>query len=519
MLDIFDDDMRVQVRFTVVPGSAFTEGTAEFLADIEGPVIPWHEAEQRPFALAIAASENGDLHRLNAPLIVLPHGAGRNKFAKPIGGRPPEVSGFTRRQLVRAGRVVPDALVVSHANQLRQLAEQVPEAHDRAVVAGDPCYDRIVASIPNRLEYRESIGISDKQRLVVVSSTWGGYSLLEHLPELPARLLAELPSDEFQVAAILHPAMWHRHGPWQVRKWLRTARESGLQLIPPREGWRACAIAADWLIGDHGSVTLYGAATGVPLLLAGFGDHEVVPGTPMADLGATAPRLDPTTELRPQLEAVADAHRPGRYDPVVRDAFALPGESALALRALAYRLMTLAPPPGAPAVRIVPPAQPEATRVTAHLVHTDVRDREIHLRRYPAAQADAGATDSWRRHLAVHADETDARLAETATVHLGRWAADRLRSYPGARLAAAPVAPRSWQIHVRDTGSLRLDVHGDVDPAIGPSAVHAWLTAHRDLGSLDGVEVVLGTRRATLRVTYRSSSARISSAFGSPSTT
>src|SRR3954469_1190082 len=77
----------------------------------------------------------------------------------------------------------------------------------------------------------------------------------------------------------------------------------GLILVAPEDGWRAVLAAADCLIGDHGSVTAYGAAIGVPVLFGALPGRQVRPGSPLPSLGELAPRLDPGP-LAPQVAQV-----------------------------------------------------------------------------------------------------------------------------------------------------------------------------------------------------------------------
>lgn len=81
VLDIWAGDYRVQTAFTCTGTSAFTAGAVDFLRGHGIIPIPWEEAARFEFDLAIAASYGGPLHTLRAPLIVLPHGIGYNKFS------------------------------------------------------------------------------------------------------------------------------------------------------------------------------------------------------------------------------------------------------------------------------------------------------------------------------------------------------------------------------------------------------------------------------------------------------
>ncbi|HEY4453052.1 MAG TPA: hypothetical protein VGN81_01970 [Pseudonocardiaceae bacterium] len=104
VLPLVTGDRRIQTFYTCPGSSAFTAGTAAFLAERELPTIPWRVAVTRKFDAAVAASHGGPLHKLSKSLIILPHGMGYNKLLKPeTGNRKPEtgnrkpVSGFRTR--------------------------------------------------------------------------------------------------------------------------------------------------------------------------------------------------------------------------------------------------------------------------------------------------------------------------------------------------------------------------------------------------------------------------------------
>src|SRR5690606_30658476 len=88
------------------------------------------------------------------------------------GLRDSGVFGLSEETLTHEGRIVPDAIALSHTAQLARLEKGCPEALPRAFVAGDPCHDRILASLPRRRAYRRAFGLRPGRRLVVVNSTW-----------------------------------------------------------------------------------------------------------------------------------------------------------------------------------------------------------------------------------------------------------------------------------------------------------------------------------------------------------
>ncbi|AXB43347.1 hypothetical protein [Amycolatopsis albispora] len=346
LLTVFDSDRRVQLACTIPGASAAEAGVERELAELGAVVLPWDQARATEFDLAISVHNSGNLHDIPAPLAVLSHGIGYTKFAetgnrKPeTGNRKPEtgnrsVYGLSPASLVRNGSVAPAAIVLAHEQEKARLAQAVPAAVPRAVVGGDPCFDRLVVSEPARRSYRRALGASDKTTVVLVSSTWGPRSLYGRHPGLIARLLAELDLGDHLVAAALHPNLWYAHSPAQVRLWLADCLRAGLHLVPPVQGWQQALLAADVVIGDHGAVTGYAAALGKPTLLASFPEADVVAESAIGALGRTTPRLDPHQPLAPQLRAAKPPDR-NEVRPLVTS---LPGASARQLRQVFYGLM------------------------------------------------------------------------------------------------------------------------------------------------------------------------------------
>jgi hypothetical protein len=306
---------------------------------------------------ALAASD-GLLEWEHAPVVTMLHGAGYNKYPARWDGYGPrarrEVAGPEQGRLVCHGRMISSALVLPTRCQVERLRRSCPEAAGIAVVAGDPCFDRLLASLPSRDGYRQVLGTGNRT-LVAVSSTWGPGSLLCRRPALLTELVEQLPSRQYQVAAIVHPGVWDWHGARQVRAWYADCVRRGMVLVPPEEGWRAVLAAADVVIGDHGSVTCYAAGAGIPVLLASFPAGEIERGSPVATLATIAPRLRPGRPYLAQLEHALSAWDPGQHAVIRAMITDIPGQSAAVIRDLLYRLMRLPAPPAEPEARPVPP--------------------------------------------------------------------------------------------------------------------------------------------------------------------
>jgi hypothetical protein len=485
----FGTDDRVRLRFTVNDTSRFSVGAREVLgAAGVRRLIPWPEVRETRYGLLVSASENLDFHELHDDqrVIVLPHGIGFNKMVPSADG--PRLAGLPPVAALRSGRVT---VVLAHPDQHEQLLAACPEIDGHTVVTGDPTYDRLLGSLRLADHYRHDLGTGDR-RLVFLSSTWGEQSQLGRARDLTSRLLDTLPADRYQLALAVHPNVWVEHDV-DVRRWLHHAVKAGLVLLPPERGWHAALVAADLVLGDHGSISLYAAALGKPLLLTGHGD-EVVPDTPIDALGRLAKRLDQGRDLRKQIDQALAEHDPGLLMPLVDRVFAHVGSSSIRLRDTLYRELDLAPQKDLPLPR-VPDARPELRPVTAFNVRAEFTGPDtLSIDRFPRA----ATTRQADQHLAVREDEDDLRLAELASVLVraevmtdpASWAARNLDLH-GALVVAAAT---STGCHAMIRDGRRVGVTGALDAMLLASIVYACVLAERPLAG----ELTVAGQRVSL---------------------
>ncbi|WP_181009140.1 hypothetical protein [Streptomyces sp. SM11] len=489
-------DGRVTVVFAHDPTSAFNDGVLDLLHDAGCRVVPWEQVSHAEPDLILTASENIDVPEGRCPVLVLPHGIGFQKQVPDARAPGDRLSGVVPDSLLESGRAW---LAISHPGQEEQLLSSHPKTAGRTLLVGDPCFDELLVSADRAGSFRRALGVPDRHRLVVLSSTWGPTSLFGQDPGLAARVLAALPYDEFRVAAIVHPNVWSGHGSWQIRNILAPALDAGLMLIPHIHAWRSALVAADVVVGDHGSVTLYGAALGKPVLLGAFGS-EAVPGTAVAALGRAAPRLDAHDDVHGQIVSALAVRRPELFATVTEGAFHQPGRALPRLRTALYDLLGLPEP-----VSTAPPewflAEPveSGAKATAWTVTTtgpaEGGPAAVTVRRQPAAvwrEADDPGEDATAgrfRHLACDEREPDRRLLESASVLLCgapvrsaaagvRWIGETLNRLPGCRLAAASLAGGGALVGLRDGRIVEAAVTGPArDPALPAAAVYALLRA------------------------------------------
>ncbi|KAA5838113.1 hypothetical protein F1721_01240 [Saccharopolyspora hirsuta] len=408
--------------------------------------------------------------------------------------------------MLHEGEVVPSVAVLSHHEQRDRLARYCPEAVPIALVAGDPCFDRMLASRPLRDSYRHRLGIGPDQRCIAISSTWGRASLFGQHPSLVLRLARQLPLDEYRVVVALHPNIWHGHSPWQVRMWLAECARAGVVVLPPEEGWRAGLVAADLTIGDHGSVTFYSAALGTPVLLATWPEETVDPASPIAALLRTAPRLDPHAPLAEQVDAAIDAHRPADFAHITDLATSEPGRSAALLRAEIYTRMELEEPPVPADSAAVPLPTAEPAGAGSQLIVVQLADRTASVTRFPAAALDEPAISGGV--LVACADEPDRRWLELAEVLVHddryddplRWIRSSLSRLPGCMLAATRDRAGCWIISGTDLPAVRFRGADDLGPVCA-AVLHAWLCSGRSPRELpERLRIGLGPREELLHL-------------------
>jgi hypothetical protein len=365
--------------------------------------------------------------------------------------------GLSRRELTRwGGLLVPRVICLSADEQRQHLAGCCRRVLSRVRVLGDPAYALLRRSEVRRQSYRDKLGVGRGQRLVFLASTWTEWSLYRAHPDIATRLLAQLPADRYRVVLVQHPNIAAKDSEFEIDCRLKTAKAAGLTLLPPYDGgWRAALIAADIVVGDHGSVTFYGGAIGRPVLALRTGVVELAKSSPFRDFVEIAAELRPDGDLRAQVERAIDDYRPGQFDDVVRRVIGS-GEDALEqLRSIIFELLGRPEPTRPIRFDAVPdPTHTPPGRVTSYQVRVltrrddDGRLAEVELERVPTAVADrpwqAAVEDvitmfehdevnlrgPERSEIVLNFDETDAEDAMA-------WTEQAHADLPGVLMATA----------------------------------------------------------------------------------
>ena len=106
-------------------------------------------------------------------------------------------------------------------------------------------------------------------------------------------------------------------------------------------------VAGDFIVGDMGSVSLYGSMTGAPVLMTEEWDQagtELDPSSPMAELRSFVPRLRTDRPLQRQLARSSATYRRDQHERVAARITSEPGRYVRRMRGLLYRRLRMRPP-------------------------------------------------------------------------------------------------------------------------------------------------------------------------------
>lgn len=491
LMKVFDGDDQVEAVYALCPGSSFEHLAADWLHRCGIDLLPAAELARVRCDLIVTTSEKIDFTAFPpVPVLVVPHGLGFHKYV-PDSDRPTtRLSGLADDASLATGRVTQ---LVTHPAHVRQLEAVTEHVVGRTVFGGDVSFDRLRRSAIDRHSYRRDVSVEPGQKLVVLSSTWGPDSLTALGSPAVGRILAALPVDEFKIALILHPNVWSRDGHNVRRRYRHHVDRGGLVVVDPRQGWHATLAAADVVIGDNGSVSLYAAMADIPLLLLAF-SSQVVPGTTMDHLGREAPRLVLEHDIQAQVEA-AIARR-GQVDAssLIARTIAHPDQAEELFRRLCYEKMGLPQPESELPVLAAPTPVVEHQPVKSFEVRTRVDGTTVTARRFPAAVKTwcDRVEEPWDRHLAACATEPDLTMRQNAAILVddtdhGGSAFRRLgelhQTYPGCRLTLVR-ADHGYRAAIRNGGHYELNSHQGVDPLLLASALYALVVGgHRAEGT------------------------------------
>lgn len=491
ILPIFDNDHRITLHAVIEPGSDHASGLAAALEAQGLKVISYEEAVQARYDLVLAAHCGTGLAAFNGPVAVVSHGAGFARILPTRTGNRVEAVGLSQRELTLGDRVVPARIFLSHEEQIGRLASACPMAVDRAVVIGDPTLDTIENNRVRREWIRRWLGVQERQQLVLISSTWGENCAEATEPEVASKLLAQLPSDEYRVAMVLHHNVWRKYGELAIKTRFRNALDAGLLLIPGHAGWRGALAAADLVVGDHGSVSVYAAALGIRFLAVGGNRAEADPRSPNFALFDVRIPLDLAGDVRTQVETGVPPANVSAAQEIADHIIGNRGRARQTLWKALYGMLDLAPQSERLRDHPVPDPVPlptpgiSAYRMTAGLYEATATTGRIVLERYPAAVGQhrwfEGGDDSF---LVISDEVVDRHFRQQAEIVVRetpqpRSAAMHWTNSPHHRACMVMAAATAGGSIVRLFAGAGWLFEVNATPLIAAAAVYAWRRSNR----------------------------------------
>ncbi|WP_335986148.1 hypothetical protein [Glycomyces sp. MUSA5-2] len=471
---LFAGDRRLLIRYALFHTERQASGR-RFSRQRDIDWLDWDTVTADPPDLLVSSGATNTLYEAGCDIALVPHGAGHNRFTPYFEG----VAGLARGQLQSDDGRLPAFLALPGPASAERLRIDCPEALPFAEITGDLCFERLRLSTRMRREYRRALGLDPDRRLVLVASTWLGHSLFAHHPSLPERLLAALPMDDYAVAFVPHPNILAVHG--GMESLFRRQLENGLIMVDPGEGWRAALLAADCIVGDHGSIGFYGAALGIPTAVAAFGFEEMPPESPLAAFGTLAPAFHAAGDLFGQIERLCDA------DPIRDECFSQalaepdPGPSHR-LRTGLYRTLSLDEPAG-PDPRMFPPPTPVPhwRPTSAWRAEVEIDGGAAVCRRFPSDDgrrgpghlvADVRCLDVGARDRADAIVRHHDALSDSEAQQEGLMLLDE---HPLAQVASVRTGPDALAWACADGRRFRTVC----DPELADAAVSVWFAAGR----------------------------------------
>lgn len=332
------DDPRVRVILTS-PTNVESGAAHRLFSAVDGEVMPWTLVRDRGFDLVIAGRA-ALADQVAGPSLILP-----TLMSGPLD-RTTEVTWRT------AEGTWPTRIVVAHDADLT-MVHRTEAAERSPAVAGDSTHDRIVASLLLRAFYRRALGVGRSQSAIVVAAEWDSPLRTRRTLALIDRLLGELPPPRYRVMALGAPS-----DEWAAGE-LNRRVQRGLRRIRPEADWRAALVAADWVIGEPGPLTVYATVAGSPVLVpegASCADSPCHPAVrKLTEVAGTLPEHGP---VQAHLRQAASDHEPGRYRAVTARITSQPGRFHRNIRRLMCQAIGMRQPRSIPATDPVSPSFP-----------------------------------------------------------------------------------------------------------------------------------------------------------------
>lgn len=266
------------------------------------PLISLPQALCTPWDLIIFADHNNTRwFHPDIPKINYGHGLTSGKTHGPGGSWH-----FGQNALDNHGRPLYHVMFVESAHFRNIALGENPALDGTLAVVGSLTADRLLALDQQRNDVQRKLGIGLKKPVFVIFSTWGPGSLLQRFGLAVLNQLPDL-AQQYQIFLIIHPLNDQDEFPDKlaILERLEEYKRGGLALrVEPDESWVPYLAAADIVLTDHTSLSLYYALLERPLFFVPLDTNAITQESVIWEFYKLQKPYSPDISLMEQLQQV-----------------------------------------------------------------------------------------------------------------------------------------------------------------------------------------------------------------------
>jgi len=149
---------------------------------------------------------------------------------------------------------------------------------DKLAVVGNLRADELIRLNQEREAVRQQLGLQKKDRVLLICSTWGPDSLIQRFGTTLLKEISNI-SETYKVYLLIHPLndRVEFSGRSTILECLDVYERNGIaRRVDPKESPLPYLVAADIVLSDHGSLSLYYALLERPLLFVPFATEDLI---------------------------------------------------------------------------------------------------------------------------------------------------------------------------------------------------------------------------------------------------
>jgi hypothetical protein len=229
---------------------------------------------------------------------------------------------------------------------IKEFAVKLDPAFEPIVsVVGSLEEDRLLAQVGQREYFRQQLGISQGEVVVLVTSTWGPYCLMEQMGDSLLAQAQKLKS-KFKFIFSVHPLEYRpkANGERVWGQYLSSQPSQGFMVRDPSEDWIPYMLACDILLTDHTSLASRGAVLERPMVYVPVPDEVIDPGGIIWQLRDISPQIKHNaSDLADCLATVRETYPYDKLKLIAEKMNSYPKQAAQRIKQEIYPLLEIEP--------------------------------------------------------------------------------------------------------------------------------------------------------------------------------